>query len=376
MVRGSERGGRKGSDPLLPRRAFVKAGVGLLAVGPRAFATPSLGQEVRRRIVVDGLGEVRITYDGALLDEIRASGLRGCVVTVGNPALHGLEAFEDMKREIEAYDRHIAAHPARLSRVRSVADFDRAAEQATIGLLYYTQNATPIQDDLARLDALHALGVRIVQLTYNTRNLLGDGCLERTNAGLSHFGVQVVERMNEIGMLVDVSHCGEATTLDAITLSRRPVAITHAGCRAVYEHPRNKTDEALRALADRGGVMGIYQINPYIGPRERNTLDDYLAHVDHAVRVAGMDHVGIGSDREYRSIPDTEQERQKLIDELSRLRPVTAATFRWPFFIAELNHPRRMETIADALARRGRTGAEIDKLLGGNFYRLFRETIG
>jgi membrane dipeptidase len=247
--------------------------------------------------------------------------------------------------------------------------------QASIGLIYYTQNATPLEDDAGRLEELHRMGVRIVQLTYNTRNLLGDGCLERTDAGLSRFGLEVVEQLNARRMLVDVSHCGEATTLDGIRFSRAPAVVTHAGCRAVYDHPRNKTDVVLRALAERGGVIGIYQINPYLGPLERNTLDHYMAHVDHAIRVTGIEHVGIGSDREYRAIPDTEEERQKLIDELARLRPVTAATFRWPFFLAELNHPRRMETIRRALERR-RTGAEIDKVLGGNFYRLFRETIG
>ncbi|HXV86839.1 MAG TPA: membrane dipeptidase, partial [Gemmatimonadales bacterium] len=120
----------------------------------------------------------------------------------------------------------------------------------------------------------------------------------------------------------------------------------------------------------------IYQINPYLGPRERNTLDDFLRHVEHAINIAGIDHVGIGSDREHRTIPDTEEEKQKLIQELSRLRPVTAATFRWPFFLRELNHPRRMETIAQALERRGRAAAEIDKILGGNWYRLFAEVMG
>jgi membrane dipeptidase len=154
------------------------------------------------------------------------------------------------------------------------------------------------------------------------------------------------------------------------------VAITHAGCQAVFEHPRNKSDEALRALADRGGVIGIYQINPYLGPKERNSIDDYIRHIDHAVKVAGIEHVGIGSDREHRRIPDTDEEKQKLIDELSRLRPVTAATFRWPFFITELNHPRRMETIAHRLRARAYAAADVDRILGGNFRRLFGEVIG
>jgi membrane dipeptidase len=347
----------------------------------RDFLTTALGalilpQERARAPIIDGLGEIHATYDDALLDEIRASGLRGCVVTVGNPALQGADAFDDMRKEIEEYDRLIAARPARLSKAVNAADIDRAAAQQTIGLIFYTQNATPIEDKVERLRALYDLGVRIVQLTYNTRNLLGDGCLERTNAGLSKFGLEVVARMNELRMLVDVSHSGAATTLDAIRHSQAPIAITHAGCQAVYQHPRNKSDAALRALARKGGVFGVYQINPYLGPKERNTLDDYLRHLEHAINVCGLDHVAIGSDREHRTIPDTPAEKQKLIDELSRLRPVTAVTFRWPFFISELNHPRRMETIAAALAKRGHKAAAIDKLLGGNWHRLLHDVLG
>lgn len=358
------------------RREFVGTVGQGLAASMVPWDTISAAALQTRRLVIDGLGEIHLEYDMALIDQIRASGMRGCVVTVGNPALHGPDAFDDMRREIESYDRHVAVHVDRLSRAVSVGDLDGAAARGTIGLIYYTQNATPIQDDLERLGRLYDLGVRIVQLTYNTRNLLGDGCLERTNAGLSTFGIQVVERMNQMGLLVDLSHCGEATTLDGIAFSTKPVAITHAGCKAVFDHPRNKTDAALRALADKGGVIGIYQINPYLGPKERNTLDDYLHHIDHAVNVAGIEHVGIGSDREHRTIPDSEEEKQKLIAELSALRPVTAASFRWPFFIGALNHPRRMETIADGLVKRGRTAAEIDKILGGNWYRLLKETVG
>ena len=328
------------------------------------------------RMAIDGLGEIHLNYPPSLLDDIRASGLRGCVITLGNPALQGSTAYTSMATELAAYDAHIRANPDRLSKVTGAADLDAARERNTIGLIYYLQNSTPLGDDLARLQDLHTLGIRIIQLTYNSRNLAGDGCLERTNSGLSHFGVELVAKMNEAGLLVDLSHCGEATTRDGIAFSKKPVAISHAGCKRIYDHPRNKTDELLKALADKGGVIGIFQINPYIGAKERHSLDDYLAHIDHAVKIAGEDHVGIGSDREHRAIPDTPEEKQKLIDELSRLRPTSAASFRWPFFISELNHPRRMETIADALARRRYTPRRIDKILGGNWLRLLRETIG
>ncbi len=356
----------------LTRRSFLAslASTPLLAPQPRERAA------VPPSIVIDALGEIHLDYEDALLEQILQSSLRGCVVTVGNPALQGASAFDDMQAELLGYDAHVAKKPALLARATKVAELDSAARDGKLALLYYTQNASPIGDDVARLLELKRLGVRIVQLTYNTRNLLGDGCLERINSGLSKFGIEVVEAMNAQALLVDVSHSGEATTQDAIAFSKKPVAITHAGCKAVFDHPRNKSDETLRKLAGKGGVIGIFQINPYLGPAERNTLETYLDHVEHALRVAGIDHVAIGSDREHRTIPDTPEEKQKLIDELSRLRPVTAASFRWPFFIAELNGPRRMEAVRRGLEKRGRPAREIDKILGGNFRRLLADTIG
>jgi membrane dipeptidase len=338
----------------------------------------SLGQTAAPgRLVIDGLGEINLDYEPALIDEIRASGMRGCVVTLGNPALQTPSAaYADMETEWRGHEERLAKMPDRLLRVTSVKDLDAAAERKAIGLVYYLQNVTLIGDDLEKLADLKQKGVRIIQLTYNMRNLVGDGCLERQNSALSTFGLELVARMNDMGLLVDLSHCGDATTNEGITASKKPVAITHSACKSQFAHPRNKTDETIRALSQRGGVLGIFQINPYIGAKERNTLDDFLAHIDHAVKVGGVEHVGIGSDREHRRIPDTPEEKQKLIDELSRLRPVNAASFRWPFFISELNHPRRMETIADGLARRGYKGDAVDKILGGNFYRLFKDTIG
>jgi membrane dipeptidase len=363
--------------------AAAAAGAGALSLptgaarslaDPRPTGDPPGGRG--QGIVIDGLGEIRREYPPELLDEILASGLNTCVITVGHPALHGPSAFDDLQAEVAAYDAHIRAHRERLAQVLDTSDIRRVAGEGRLGLLYYTQNATPIQDDLTRIELLQRMGVRIVQLTYNTRNLLGDGHLERTDAGLSRFGIEAVERMNELGILVDVSHCGETTSLEGIRFSSRPVAITHAGCAAVYDHPRNKSDRVLRAMAEEGGVVGVFQLNPYLGPRERNDLDDYLDHIDHAVDVCGIDHVGIGSDREHQRISDTPEEVERLRQEIARLGPEAEARFRWPFFLSELNHPRRMETVAEGLSRRGRPGREIDKILGDNFLRLFEETIG
>ena len=360
----------------MKRRDFctqtAAAALGLVFGGSAAAQTPP-----NRRLIIDGLGEINLDYEPALIDEIRASGMRGCVVTLGNPALQTPSAaYADMEGEWRGHEMRLQKMPDRLLRATSVKDLDTAAVRNAIGLIYYLQNITLIGDDLDKLKDLKEKGIRIIQLTYNMRNLVGDGCLERQNSGLSTFGLELVARMNDMGLLVDLSHCGDATTDEGITASKKPVAITHSACKALFSHPRNKTDATIRTLAKHGGVLGIFQINPYIGPKERNTFDDFLAHIDYAVKVGGVEHVGIGSDREHRRIPDTPEEKQKLIDELSRLRPVNAASFRWPFFISELNHPRRMETIADGLAKRGYKADAIDKILGGNFYRLFRDTIG
>ena len=353
-------------------RTAAAAGFGMMLGG-----TGTAQSVNAKRLVIDGLGEINLDYEPALIDEIRASGMRGCVITLGNPALQTPgEAYADMDMERRGHEERLKMMPDRLMLATSVKDLDTAAQRNVIGLIYYLQNSTLVGDDLNKLNDLKAKGIRIIQLTYNMRNLVGDGCLERQNSGLSTFGMELVARMNEMGLLVDLSHCGDATTNEGITASKKPVAITHSACKAVFSHPRNKTDETLRLLAQHGGIIGIFQINPYLGAKERNTLDDFLRHIDHAVKVAGVDHVGIGSDREHRRIPDTPEEKQKLIDELSRLRPVNAANFRWPFFISELNHPRRMETIADGLGKRGYKADAIERILGGNFYRVFRETIG
>ncbi len=362
----------------MDRRHFLRTTAALPLAGSLSLEASdghsrSLPQEAP--VSIDGLGEIRLDYEPALLDEIIGSGMRSCVVTVGNPGLYGSDAFPDMVAEIEAYETHIDAHPDRLMRVRTVADVDRAIASGRLGLIYYPQNATPLERDPGRVDTLWEMGVRILQLTYNHRNLLGDGSSERTNSGLSEYGIEIVEAMNAQGMLVDVSHTGEQSTLDAIRFSSDPIAITHAGCKAVFDHSRNKTDQALREMADKGGVLGIVQLNPYLGPRERNDLGDYLDHIDHAVNVCGIDHVGIGSDREHRTVPDTAEERQKLVDELSRLYPdpATMPPVRWPFFLSELNHPRRMETIWEGLRGRGYGAVEAEKIMSGNWYRLFGE---
>lgn len=302
-----------------------------------------------------------------------ASGITAVNVTVSAGGA-GHAGFDNTVAEIAYWERELQAHPEVLCRVRTLAELQDARRTGRLGLIFGFQDAAMLEGDAGRLALFHRLGVKIVQLTYNGRNLLGDGCLEPDDAGLSRHGRDVVARMNELGMLVDTSHCGTHTTDDAIAASTAPVAATHSGCRAVFDHPRSKHDATLRRLADKGGVIGIYMM-PFINASGQPTAADLLRQVEHAVNVCGEDHVGIGSDLSITPHRvDAEYERQHRAFVGERRRQGIAAPREEDYmFIADLNTPRRMEQIADLLLARGHAEARVEKIIGGNWQRLFRD---
>ena len=232
------------------------------------------------------------------------------------------------------------------------------------------QDTTPFEGELDPIEVFLGLGVKVTQLTYNVRNLVGDGCLEPANGGLTGYGHAVVERMNDIGMLVDLSHCGQRTTADGIAASSTPVSITHSGCNAVARHPRSKDDAELRAMADGGGVIGIY-LMPFLTPGRVPMRDDVLDHIEHAIDVCGEDHVGIGSDLSTTPIDGSEDYWSAHRDFVAgRIARGVAAPNEDPdilFTVDDLNSHRRMELIADGLAARGHPDARIEKVIGGNW---------
>jgi len=302
-----------------------------------------------------------------------ASGITAVNVTVsGGGAGHA--AFDSTITEIAYWTRELQAHPGTFLQVRSVEDLAEARRTNRLGLIFGFQDATMLEGDAGRLDLFHRLGVKIIQLTYNVRNLLGDGCLEPANAGLSRHGRDVVARMNELGMLVDASHCGTRTTDDAIDASRGPIAVTHSGCKAVYDHPRSKSDTTLRKLADKGGVIGIYMM-PFINAAGQPTGDDLVRQIDHAVNTCGEDHVGIGSDLSITPhvvTPEYERMHRQFVAERTR-QGIAAPREEDYMFVADMNTPRRLELIADRLAAKGYPASRIEKVIGGNWHRLFRE---
>ncbi|MCY4398253.1 MAG: membrane dipeptidase [Gemmatimonadetes bacterium] len=270
---------------------------------------------------------------------------------------------------VSRYNSLIAERPDLFVRVDSVEDLASVHGSGRAGILIGTQTSSHFRrpDDV---NAFHALGQRVSQLTYNSRNLIGNGATERIDGGISDFGVAIVERMNEVGMVVDVSHSGDRTTLDACEISSRPVLFTHSNSRVLSGgHPRTKTDEAIRAMGATGGVMGITGVRMFVKDREPTTIEDYIDHFDHVRDLIGVEHLGVGSDIDlwgYDDMPEDEYEALK-----SGYKDSYA--FREKIDIEGVDHPKRMFDLAEALIRRGYADEHIRGILGGNFQRVLGE---
>lgn len=371
------------------RRQFVTA----LAAGTVVAALPGANtratsataptwRRYARVTVIDALGgpgsanKPDAALDAADLADVRASGVTAVNLTVGSVGSYARD-YDGAIEQIAHWDNEIAAHPDVLMKFRNARDLAEAKRTGRLAIIYGFQDTTPFGEDLARLDTFRGLGVRIVQLTYNRRNLVGDGCLEPADAGLSLFGRDLVERMNAHDVLIDLSHCGRRTTDEAIATSKKPVAITHAGCAAVADLPRNKNDATLRGLAEHGGVIGIY-LMPYLRTSGQPMAEDVIAHIEHALDICGEDHVGIGTDGTISAVQLTDEYKKAFADEIAerKKRGVSAPgeTTAVYTFVPDLNTPRRFETIAALLAKRGKSERVIEKVLGGNFQRLFAQT--
>ena len=375
------------------RRAFLRAAalstaaLPLASVGPGAAAPhrgrapePGAGIDPGRAgtsaadpdaLIMDAMGELRTIYEPPLLREMLASGLDSITVTLSDPKPTGAEALALALDRLLEYDRYLASHPDLLLKATSVADVDEARRSGRIAVFYLIQNTEPFGDELDRVQAFYRLGLRSAQLTYNARNRAGSGCEAAEDGGVTDFGRRLVDRMNEVGMLVDLSHAGMRTMAGAIRHSDAPVVVSHTGCAAVHSHVRNTTDANLRLLADRGGVVGICQIRPFLTEKKSDNLHAYFDHLEHAVDVAGVEHVAIGSDRDHRRIEMTPEYVAELNAELGGV-----AASALPYFLEGLNGPRRMETIWDGLVARGFSEDDVERIMGRNLYRLYEEVIG
>jgi len=338
-------------------------------------------------MVIDALGgpggfEPGLPDDAPLIprfiEDVRRSGVTAANVTV-NEVGNAPDRFERTIAVIAAMEHELAEHPDVFLKVLRASDLAAAKASKRLGLIYGFQDTSMLDGDLQRLALFHDLGVRISQPTYNRRNLMGDGCLESADGGLSNLGREFVSEVNRLHMLLDLSHAGVRTIDEGIAACTGPLAITHTGCRALVDVPRNTGDRSLKALADKGGVAGIYFM-PFLRASGQPHAEDVIRHLEHAVNVCGEDHVGLGTDGGISGIElnDAYAEMQRKFVADRRKAGISAPGESPDVFnlIPEYNEPRRFLTLADDLAGRGWTSGRIEKILGANFARLFRDVWG
>jgi membrane dipeptidase len=330
-----------------------------------------------RAMVING-NLVAPLDDEADLDAETQAQIRASGVTALKLSLAGAKGdYAFAKGDIAFADRAIARSKDLYMKVANLTDLKVAKRTGRVGIIYSFEAADMFDGKVERIDEFAALGVRIMQLGYNTASPFAAGCLTpQPSTGLTPLGRQAVARMNAVGVTLDLSHADDLSTRQAIAAARRPPVISHAACDAVYAHPRNKTDAALRALADKGGVVGLYELC-FIGPGPaQQSPEEYFAHLRHALKVCGEDHVGIGSDALLTPFDTSPEAMARWNGDIAARKAagVGAPGEGRPPFVEGLNRPDRGLVIAERLLRFGYSARTVEKVLGGNFRRVFAET--
>ncbi len=333
------------------------------------YGPPEMTPEARAlyddSVVIDGLDTSRWGDEGVYAS-LQAGG-----VTAVNATIAIWDDFRSTMGHITDWLGWFERYSHLVRPVHSTADIHAAKAEGRTGIIFGWQNATPIENDIARLRLFHELGVRIIQITYNERNLLGNGCYERTDDGLSRFGQDAVREMNRLGILIDLSHVGDRTVLDTIELSEAPVAFTHACARSQHDHPRNKTDDAIRLLAGKGGVIGANAFPMFFPNGFDATLDDYLDCIEYLVEMVGPDHVAVGSD----FCEGQPREWFRWLFSSQGVRPPEHVAYTpEPYrHLHGLEGTRQFGNIAAGLLERGYSPDDVRKVIGGNWVGLFRQ---
>ena len=361
---------------ILGRAAFLSyAAPRLLAQAATQFS-PEIAELYRKSVVIDTLCSPFTSEDGlpdaAAIEVVRRSGITAINFTVSAPT------FEGTVENLGYVDALVEQSPEVFTVVRLYSEIARAKRDGKIGIMPGFQYTGFLEADPSRIETFRQLGVRIMQLTYNNRSIFGDGCLEPGNAGLSKAGHDAVRKMNEIGVAVDLSHSGYRTTSEAIEASTKPVLITHSGCASVYAHPRNKPDEVMKALADRGGYFGVYLMPYLVASPTVPTREHVLDHLVRAINVCGADHVGIGSDGSIQAVQLTAEQKKAFDEDIARRKKLgigAPGEDRYPY-VPDLTGPDHMEVIAAELKKRGQPASVVEKVLGANFQRVIGEIWG
>ena len=346
------------------------------AVAPRLLAEQfpaDIAALYRKSVVIDTLCGPFANDEGsnnkAVVDAVHQSGITAINFTISG------RTFEESVRNLGDLAELVEQWPDVFTIVRKHSDLARAKREAKIGIMPGFQYTEFLEADPTRIETFRKLGVRIMQLTYNNRSTFGDGCLEPGNAGLSKAGIDAVHKMNELGVAVDLSHSGYRTTSEAIAASKKPVLISHSGCASIYAHPRNKPDDVMKALADKGGYFGVYLMPYLVASPTVPTREHVINHVLGALNVCGADHVGIGSDGSIQAVKLTPEQQKQFDEDIARRKKQgigAPGEDRYPY-VPDLTGPDHMEVIAAELQKRGQTSAVIEKVLGANFQRIIGE---
>jgi membrane dipeptidase len=327
------------------------------------FSTPGFFKEEER--------EIQAFVDG---------GIGGGLATVAEEEHNFAKAVDSINKHVRLFRRH----PDKIRVCQSVRELEQCKAEGKVGFVLHFQDTRPIETDLDYLEVFHKLGLRVLQLTYNTQNYVGSGCCELHDAGLSSFGREVVKACNRLGLLIDLSHCGYTTCWDAVRHTRKALALTHVGAYALCPAAgRNKPDDIIKAVADTGGVIGLAFFAPLV-KRNNEThevlladVDDVLDHIDHVARLVGSDHVGIGSDLSNYYARTLDLPPFSSIRSYRPLRPDVfgkGPVDRYDPWPVGLDSHSKMLNLTRGLVKRGYSDEDVVKILGGNWLRLFRET--
>jgi len=296
--------------------------------------------------------------------------------TVIAPTIGGGGECTETMRSIGVWNQRLRTRKDELLLVTKVEDMERAKSQGKLGIIFHFQGTLPIGKDLGLVEIYYRLGVRVMQLTYNVKDFVGDGCEETGNGGLSDFGKKLIQEMNRVGMVVDLSHTGHRTTMEAIEVSDSPCVFSHSNCNPIFKSNRNIKDDQIKAVTANGGVIGVTAFPPVVSQKAQSTMDQVIAHFDHIANLVGVDHIGFGSDyfqgqHPYATVEQANQSYSSSVNS-GRWKPETYPPP--PYIYPEgIETPDKLPNLTLSLLEHEYSPEEVTKILGSNFMRVYKE---
>lgn len=342
-----------------------------------------------QELLAENIYKESIVYDGCVpwgaLDYLESAQqcIDGGMTVINLTVAHWPENFDRGVKKIIHYKKIIDNNSDKFMLIKDIADIKKAKEQKKLGIVLAFQDGVPIEDNIDYLNVYYDMGVRVIQLTYNAQNYIGTGCCELSYGKVTYFGRKVIKRMNELGIAIDLSHCSDPTTIDAIKLSEKPVYITHSSVRNICNaYGRNKTDDQIKILAEKGGVIGICLSPTFLRRNNEtfeilpSTIEDALDHIDYVVNLVGIDHVAFGSDLVESHIENKTLPASSSIIHWRPLRPDVfgkGTIDRYDPRPEGLESHLKFINLARGLVMRGYREVDIKKVLGGNVVRILEE---